>query len=146
MKKAEISNVLSALKKVRMPKISDKEVRNALIKNHLFLLGQGKKYDEEIEKLRTVHLGSYEKELAEVQELQFKMQQEQDAEKKQKMVEEINSHTDLLQAINSFNKAVYDLGEEKIEISKINGEKFAEEYGEQDYDPAVVEALYVMFE
>ena len=145
MKKREIKPALNALRTVKMPKIEDKDLRNALIKNHLFLLGQGKKYDAAIEDLRVAHLGPYDAELKEVQEMQNQLNQETDAAKKKELVEKINSHTDLLEAINGFNKAINDLDNEEVDVPSIDGEKFAEEYGKQDYDANVVEALFPMF-
>ena len=146
MKKKEIKAALDALKKVRMPKIEDKELRNALIKNHLFLLGQNKKYEQDIEDLRTAHLGPYDETLQEIQELQNKLQTETDKTKANEIVAEINSHTEVLEAINGFNKAVMDLGNEDVELTLVSGDKFCEEYQNQDYDMNVVEALYPMFE
>lgn len=145
MKKREIKPALNALRTVKMPKIEDKDLRNALIKNHLFLLGQGKKYDAAIEDLRVAHLGPYDAELKEVQEMQNQLNQESDAAKRKELVEKINSHTDLLEAINGFNKAINDLDNEEVDVPSIDGEKFAEEYGKQDYDCGVIEALFPMF-
>ena len=145
MKKKEIKPALNALKTIKMPRIEDRDLRNAIIKNHLFLLGQGKKFDAAVEDLRSVHIGPYDQELQEVQAMQNQLNQETDAGKRKELVEKINSHTDLLEAINAFNKAVMDLENEEVEVSLIDGEKFAEEYGKQDYDANVVEALFPMF-
>lgn len=147
MIKAEIKPALAALKKIHMPEIENKDLRNKIIKNHLFLLGQAKKYNEAIDDLRTVHLGAYEEELMAVQLLQNQLNNEKDSSKAQELAKEINSHTKLLEAINAFNKAVFDLDREEVEITKIDGAAFAEEYGNQaDYDMGVVEALFPMFE
>lgn len=145
MKKREIKSVLAALKSIKMPKIEDHDLRNAIIKNHIFLLGQAKKYESSVEDLRTAHLGPYEEELSNVQLKQVELASEKDESKRKALVDEINSHTDLLEAINGFNKAVADLDNEDVEITLIDPEKFAEEYAKQDYDMNVVEALAPMF-
>lgn len=141
MKNYQIQPMLAAIKSIKMPKIEDKDVRNAVIKAHFFLLAKSKKLEAEIADLRTVHLGAYESDLAEVQALQLKMQQEPDPKKKQEIAEEIDNHKDLLEAINAFNKAINEKNDEELDVPMVNGEKFVEEYSKQDYDPAVVEAL-----
>ena len=148
MKKNQIHAVLLALKTIRMPMIEDKDIRAALIKIHFFLLGQSKKLDADMDDIRAVHLGAYEDELRAVYELAARMVAESDQDKKNALYEEINGHTELLAAMNAFNKANTEKGEEAIELPcLINGEKFVEEYSnKQDYDPSVVEALYPLFD
>ena len=147
MKKNEIKVVIEALKRIKMPKIEDKELRNVIIKNHLVLLGAYKQYESDIEDLRIAHLGNYEDELKKVQELQSSLQIETDREKIKSLVEEINSHKDLREAMDGFNKAVNDLGNETVDkITAIPADKFVEEYGKQDYDMGVVEAIFPLFE
>ena len=147
MKKREIKPALEALKKIRMPKIEDKDVRNKLIKAHLFLLGQFRKFNEAVEDLRTVHLGDYVEKIQEINEKQVQLNSETDEKKRKKLIDEINSYTDVLSAINAFNKDVIDLENEDVDIEKISGSSFVDEYGKmEDYDASVMEALFPMFE
>lgn len=147
MKKNQIHTVLLALKTIRMPMIEDKDIRAAIIKIHFFLLGQSKKLEADMNDIRAVHLGAYEDELRAVYELNARMVAASDQDKKNALYEEINGHTELLAAINAFGKANAEKEEEAIELPcLINGEKFVEEYGKQDYDPSVVEALYPLFD
>ena len=145
MKKFQMKSTLEAMKKVRIHKFEDKDTKNTFIENHFHLLGQQKKYEEAIESLRTAHLGPYESELQEVNELQAELQKETEAAKRQEIVDKINSKTELLDAINGFNKAVNDLGNEEVEIAYIDAKKFQEDYMKQEYDLEVVEALFPMF-
>lgn len=146
MLKREIRPACEALKKIRMPKLSNKDVRNTLIKNHLFLLGQARKFDQAVQDLRTAHLGPFDEKLQEINEKQVQLNSETDEKKRKELIDEINSHTDVLDAINAFNKAVVDLENEEVEIEKIDGNAFVEDYGQlDDYDSAVVEALFPMF-
>ena len=46
MKKNQARAALEALRTVRMPKIADKEVRNALIANHFTLFDVVEKFDK----------------------------------------------------------------------------------------------------
>lgn len=146
MKKNQIKGVLNGLKQVKMPKLADKDLRNELIKTHIQLLGQAKKFDSELEDVRAAILGPYDDDIRTVQELQAKMAKEQDPQERKKINDEIESKTELLDAINAFNKAIEEKGNEEIEVQPIDGEKFAMEYAEgQDYDAAVVEAIFPLF-
>lgn len=143
MKKAEIRTVLGALKQIRMPKIEDKELRNAIINNHFAIFKTAKAVDADIEALRSSHLAPYEDELREVDELQRRLQTE--PENSASLVKEINSHTELQKAVDEFNKAYETLMAEEVEVTPIDSDKFIEEYQKQDYDMSVVEALWPMF-
>ena len=143
MKKAEIRAVLGALKQIRMPKIEDKELRNAIIGNHFTIFKTAKAVDADIEALRSSHLAPYEDELREVDELQRRLQTE--PENRDALVAEINSHTELQKAVDEFNKAYEEMMGEEIELKPIDAGKFVEEYQKQDYDMTVVEALWPMF-
>lgn len=146
MKKHEIKAALEALKKIKMPKLDDKDLRNTIIKNHLYLLGQQKKYEQDIEDMRTAHLGPYDEETQKVQELQQKLQVETDRVKAKEIADEINSYKEFFEAVAAFNKAADEKGKEEVEITLISADKFTEEYMKQDYDCSVVEALYPMFD
>lgn len=143
MKKAEIRAVLGALKQIRMPKIEDKELRNAIIANHFDLFKIAKAVDADIEALRASLLAPYEDELREVDALQSRLHAE--PENREILVAEINSHTELQKAVDEFNKAYEEMMGEEIELKPIDAEKFVEEYQKQDYDMTVVEALWPMF-
>lgn len=146
MKKSEIRGVLAALKQIKMPKIEDKAFRNDLITDHLFLLGEQKRFDAKVKDLDTAHLGAYEEERNQVADLQQKLQMETDPEKKKALVDEINSHKELYKAIMAFNKAVADLSEEEVKVPvTFDGMKFIEALSGQDYDLGLVEAVFPMF-
>lgn len=146
MKKAEIKPVMNALRGVRMPKIEDKDFRNALIGIHVELFKVSKKCDLEIDALRSAILGDYTKEIAEFEGLRAKIQMENDSEKKIELIKEMESHKELIKAIGQFNDSVNEFLSGEVEIPKISLEKFVEEYQKQDYDCAVVEALSPIFE
>lgn len=143
MQNREISRVLGACKKIRMPKIDDKDFRNLLIKDHLILLGKNKKYEQELENLRTVHLGAYDKEIDRLQELQNQLQTETDRAKQAEIVREINSMKEVREAISAMNKAQDELGKAEVEgITLIDAVKFTEELQKQDYDFGIVEDIF----
>ena len=146
MKKAEIKQVLDALKTLKMPKIADKELRNIIIKNHLKLLGEQKKFHLQADDLVTAFMSAYEPEQNVVVTLEAKLRSEKDADKQKELIAEIETHKDYLEAVKACNDEINALGREKVEIELIDGEKFVEAYQEQDeFSLATVEALYPMF-
>lgn len=145
MKKKEISTATTALKTVKMPKIEDKELRNGIISDHFVMLGEQKKYEADIEKLRTAHLGAFEEEQKEIQELNQELQSELDRVKQAELMRKINSHKEYAKAVQEFSKAVEELGNEEIQIKGIDHEKFMEEIQKQDFDLGLIEAIYPMF-
>lgn len=145
MKKKEIKTALEALKTIKMPKIEDKELRNGIISDHFKLLGEQKKYEVDIENLRTAHLGAFEDEQREIQELNQELQTELDRVKQVELAKKINSHKEYAKAVVDFSKAVEDLGNEEVEIKGIPHEKFMEEIQKQDFELGLIEALYPMF-
>ena len=144
-KKSQLQGTLEALKKVKMVKIADKDFRNSLIKLHIILLKEGKKYDADIDDLRTAHLAPYQEELNEVREKQVALQSEKDEKKRKEIIDELNSLVELTKAVNGFNKAVSDLGNEEIKFEPLSADKFAEEYSD-DYDAELMAELMPIFE
>ena len=145
MKKKEIKIALDALKTIKMPKLEDKETRNGIIADHFNLLGEQKKYEADIEALRTAHLGAYEAEQKEIQELNQELQSELDRVKQAELMRKINSHKEYSEAVLAFSKAIEELGNEEVEIKGIDHEKFMEQIEKQDYDLGLIESLYPMF-
>ena len=127
MKKDEIRTALDALRKIKMPKIEDKDFRNLLIDLHYNLYKLGKKVDADIEALRAAHLASYEDDIAKMKGLP-------------------EPGTELFEAITGYDKALNALLAEDVEIPAIDGDKFVSEYRKQDYDASVVEGLFPLFD
>lgn len=145
MKKREMKAALEALKKIRMPAIKDKALRNRIITDHLALLRAQKKYEANVLDLETVHLGSYAEERDVISELRQKLLASTDAEEQKRLAAEINGHTELLAAARSYNKAVDALGDEEVPVAGIPEAPFLEAIQEQDFDLAMIEALEPMF-
>lgn len=145
MKKKEIPSALEALKKIKMPAIENKELRNGIITDHLKLVRENKKYEEKVKELDTVHLGAYEDERKEVADLQRDLQAEKDVAKQVELAKKIEGHKDLFDAIKSYNKAVEEIANEEVEIGGIPEAAFLEEIQKQDFDLGQIEALEPMF-
>lgn len=145
MKKKEMSGALGALKTIKMSKIEDKELRNAIIRNHFKLLGENKKYEADIEDLRTAHLGALADEQKKVNELREEIRTVTKAERAGEILKEIKSYQGYLDAEADFIKAFNELGEKEVELTPIDSEKFLDEIQKQDFDLGLIEAIYPMF-
>ena len=144
MKKKEIAAALDALRKIKIMQIEDKEIRNAIISNHLKLIGIYRKYNEEFEDARTAFLSSYGKEQNEVMKLDNELKSSKDPDRQEDILKKIDSYKGYLEAVKEFNEKVSSMGEEEVELIPVGADKFVEEYQKQDYDMSVVEALYPM--
>lgn len=145
MKKKNIRTVLDALKTIKMPKIEDKALRNGIINDHYALLEEWDKFEKETKKLETVHLGSFEDERQQVNELQQKLALSLDRKEQIEIAKEINSHKDLMKATDAYNKAFEELSNEDVAINGIERDKFMDEIAKQDFDLGLIESLYPMF-
>ena len=146
MKKSEIRPALAALKSVKIHSIEDKDFRNSLITDHVFLLGQQKALETQVKDLETAHLGAYEEERNKVAELQQNLQAESDPAKQKALASKINSHKELFSAVVAYNKAVEALVSEPVELPKpISVDAFIKGMEGQDYDLSLVEAVFPMF-
>lgn len=145
MKKKDMKQVLDALKTIKLPKFEDKELRNAIIKDHFKLLGENKKYEEAIDNLRTAHLGALADEQKKVNELREELRTVTKAERAGEILKEIREYQGYLDAEADFIKDFNELAEEEVEITPIDSEKFLDEIQKQDFDLGLIEAIYPMF-
>ena len=147
MKKFEIKSALDALKKIKMPKIEDKDLRNVLIENHYVLYDAGMKYDAAIEREKDVLLGAYKEEQQVIEDLQRKLQMSESGSDEQRdIIRELNSHEDYYKAVAKLNEKIIALGKENIDgLKKVDREKFMQELEKQEYDFNIVEGLYPLF-
>lgn len=145
MKKNEIKAALDALRKIKMTSIENKELRNSIITDHLKLVREQKRYDEKVQDLETVHLGAFADEREQVAKLQRDLQTEKDTDKQLAIAREIESHTELFEAIRNCNKVIAELGKEEVEIAGIPEADFIEAIQSQDFDLGQIEALVPMF-
>lgn len=146
MKKSEIKPALEALKKIKMPKIEDKALRNLIIEDHFVLLAEQKKFEEANNDDQTVRLAGFEDDQKAIKELQDKFNlAENDAERRD-INRKILAYKDYFRAVEDLNKAINDRGKEEFGgLKKVDHEKFMEEIQKQDFDLGIIEALYPLF-
>jgi hypothetical protein len=146
MKKKEIRSFLDAVKTIKMTLIEDKVLRNKLINIHIKFLSEQKKYIQDFENAKIAFLASWEDEENEVQKLQARLQRESDRSTRSQIAAEIESHSEYMEAVREFKKMAEAMGNEEVEVERIDPKKFVEEYQKQDYNGNVIEALYPIFD
>lgn len=145
MKKKEVARALAALKTLKMPQISDKELRNNIITTHFALLREQRRFEDAVADLETVHLAAFLEERRAVDALQRRLNTEQDRQRQIELAREINGHVELAKAYDAFNDAVRDLGNEDVDIKPIDHDRFVAAIDGQDYDLGLIESLFPLF-
>jgi len=136
---------LDALKRIKMPAIADKPLRNGIINTHLALLREQRRFEKELADLETAHLGAFKDEREALAKLQREMSAEKDAAKREAIAEKINGFTALYDAWEGYQKAVEELAKQTVEVAGIPQDAFVAEIQKQDFDLAQIEALYPLF-
>lgn len=148
MKKNEIKGALDQLKRIKMPKIEDKALRNDLIKDHYAIFDAGKKHDDAVEREREVILGAFKEDQQALDDIQRQLQGAvPGSDEQRELVRKANSYDAYYKAVRVFNEKLEKIGNEEVKgLKPINREKFMEEIEKQDFDLAMVEGLYPLFE
>lgn len=130
-----------------MTKIADKEVRNALITNHMALFDAQEKYEKQAKKLETVHLGAFEEDRKKVGDIQNEYRKETDPKKKADLLNKLNGKEfeELNKAWEVYAKAMEALGEEEVTgLKPIDRDKFIAAITEAEIEFPQLEAIYPM--
>lgn len=147
MKKSQIKAALEALRTVRMTKVSDKEVRNALISNHMVLFDDMDKYGKQAKKLEAVYLGAFEDDRKKVGQIQNEFRMETDPKKKNEILQKLNGDEfkELNKAWEVYADEMNKLGnEEVVGLKPIDREKFIAAVADAEIEFQQLEALYPM--
>lgn len=146
MKKSEIKPALEALKKIKMPKIEDKELRNLIIEDHFTLLSLSRRTETKLEDARKVAFADLEEDQRAIEELNRKFQGAETDEERRAINREINSHEDYFKALEEYRKLIEKENEKEVKgLTKIDRTKFMKELDKQDYTLELVEGLYPLF-
>ena len=133
---------LDALKRIKMPAIEDKPLRNGIITTHLALLKEQRHYEKEVADLEAAMLGAFADDRAAIGKLQRELNAEKDAAKKEAIAAKINAYTGLYDAFDDYTRALGKLGAEEVAVAGIPSEAFIAEIQKQDFDLGQIEALY----
>lgn len=137
MKKSRVIEIFNFLNTIKISKISDKEVRNAIISNHLAMYKIAKEHNEEIQEVQKKLFEGKEAEIQELNDLRQQYKEETDNLKKQDLVFRIsNECSDILALEKEFNDMfVESLNTEiNVNIKKVSQEKFVEACVEADVE------------
>lgn len=147
MQKSEIHAALESLRKIKMPKIEDKSLRNDLIKDHYKIYDVGLKYDKAVDREKEVILGSFKDDEQKIDDLRRELQAATPGEEQREIAKQLLGFKAYETAVKKFNDKVDELGKETIKgLVKIDREKFMDEIQKQDFDLSMVEGLYPLFE
>lgn len=136
---------IKALRPVKVQRIVNKELRDALLANELKMLDEQRIYEQKARDLENTYLHGYENDRALVEELKTLAMQENDRTKREKIKAKIDAHADLFNAVRKLHVALRELGEESVTLKKIDKAVFMEEMKEQDFELGLIEAVYPMF-
>lgn len=146
MIKSEIKAALEALKKIKMQKIKNKDLRNLLIEDHFTLLKVGRRTETKLEDIRKVMMAPYEEDQEKILNLQKEYQGAESDADRRRINREINEFTEYDKASRDYFKKVEEVNKEEIKgLKKIDRQAFMEAIEDQDYTLEWVEALYPLF-
>lgn len=146
MKRNEINAALNSLRRIKMPKIEDKSLRNDLINNHYTLFDAGQKFDAAVDREREVILGAYKEDQQKLEEIQRELQASAPGNEQRELLKQANGFGDYYKAVAKFNEKVDEIGNVEVTgLKKIDRDKFMDEIQKQEFDLAMIEGLYPMF-
>lgn len=118
MKKSRVIEIFRFLSGIKLNKITNKEVRSAVISNHLQMYNISKSYDDDVQELRKRFFEDKDDEINKVNALREKFKNESDSVIKSSIIAEIESdHKELLELEQAFYKEVNELHNSEIELN-----------------------------
>lgn len=143
MKKSEIRPVLNALKTIDVAKIEDASLRESIVSSYVKLVGEQRSYAFAIDSVTELFLPKYADEQNEVLKLEQSLRSATDANEKDSIVKEIESHRDYLAAVREANDRIRAIGNEEVDAQRIDGNKFVSAISNMEkFDLGMIETLY----
>lgn len=125
MKKSKIIAYFRFLSGIKVSKITDKEVRAAIISNHLQMYRVAQEHDEDVKEIQKKLFEGKGEEINALNDLRTKYQNEKDEAKKAEIVKIIvDNHAEILELEKEFQNAV---GEKLKEEKELNLKKVAQD-------------------
>lgn len=135
MKKSKVIEIFKFLSTIKLNKINDKDVRSAVVSNHLQMYSVSKKYEEDVEELRKRVFEGKTEELEELIRLREEFKGESNTEKKSKIIAKIaKDYKEILELENSFYKELNSILDEEVQLNlkKVNKESFVDTCAEAE--------------
>jgi peptide methionine sulfoxide reductase MsrA len=116
MKKSRIISIYNFLSNIKLNKVTNKEVRSAIISNHLQMYNINEQYNKDVQELQKRIFEGKEEDINVVNNLRnkFKNAKEED---RPSIVSEILEHKEFLKLEEEFNTEVYNLLNQEIDLN-----------------------------
>lgn len=114
MKKSDINSVLAALRKVRLDKVEDKDLRKLLVDDTIALARASRDLENDIHDAGSV-MDAYKEEAQEVERLRSLLLTSADAEEQKQLAREINGHTAYFAAQRAFTERQDEILRQEVE-------------------------------
>lgn len=137
MKKSKVIEIFRFLGNIKINKITNKEVRSAVITNHLQMYNIAKQYEEDVKELQKRLFEGKEEEIQKLNELREKFNSETNEDIKRDLIKTITSeYKDILNLEMEFNnEASKQLNVDvELNLKKVKQDDFVETCIEADVD------------
>lgn len=137
MKKSRVIEIFRFLGNIKINKITNKEVRSAVISNHLQMYNIAKQYEEDVKELQKRLFEGKEEEIQKLNELREKFNSETNEDVKRDLIKTITSeYKDILNLEMEFNnEASKQLNVDvELNLKKVKQDDFVETCVEADVD------------
>ena len=137
MKKSRIIDIFKFLGEIKLSKVTDKEVRSAIISNHLQMYKIAKEHEEELKEAQTKMFDGKQDRIEALNILREQYRTSTDEEAKNAILKAIqDDYEDVLTLEREFNDLFYNrLNEEtELNLKKVSQEKFVDACVEADID------------
>lgn len=137
MKKSRVIEIFRFLGNIKINKITNKEVRSAVISNHLQMYNIAKQYEEDVKELQKRLFEGKEEEIQKLNELRDKFNSETNEDIKRDLIKTITSeYKDILNLEMEFNnEASKQLNVDvELNLKKVKQDDFVETCVEADVD------------
>lgn len=137
MKKSRVIEIFRFLGNIKINKITNKEVRSAVISNHLQMYNIAKQYEEDVKELQKRLFEGKEEEIQKLNELREKFNSETNEDIKRDLIKTITSeYKDILNLEMEFNnEASKQLNVDvELNLKKVKQDDFVETCVEADVD------------
>lgn len=136
MKKSKVIEIFRFLNSIKLNKVSNKEMRSAIISNHMQMHNIAKQYDEDIKELQKRLFEGKEESIESLNYLREEYKKANDSRKKEIETTIIKDHSDILSLEIEFNNEIVNLLNSEVELNlkKVTQDIFIDSCVEADVD------------
>lgn len=136
MKKSKVIEIFRFLNSIKLNKVSNKEMRSAIISNHMQMHNIAKQYDEDVKELQKKLFEGKEESIESLNSLREEYKKANDSRKKEIETTIIKDHSDILSLEIEFNNEIVNLLNSEVELNlkKVTQDIFIDSCVEADVD------------